>query len=93
MSVFENHDPDSLIGTVVDGRFEIESEQSRSSLSTLFVALDQRSDASVILRLFSAEATIEHGAEILEQAAIAFEMSHPNVLRLTSFGRSTIRGV
>jgi serine/threonine-protein kinase len=93
MSVFENHDPDSLIGTVVDGRFEIESEQSRSSLSTLFVALDQRSDASVILRLFSAEATIEHGAEILEQAAIAFEMSHPNVLRLTSFGRATIRGV
>ena len=93
MSVFENHDPDSLIGTVVDGRFEIESEQSRSSLSTLFVALDQRSDASVILRLFSAEATIEHGAEILEQAAIAFEMSHPNVLRFTSFGRSTIRGV
>ena len=58
MSVFENHDPDSLIGTVVDGRFEIESEQSRSSLSTLFVALDQRSDASVIMRLFSAEATI-----------------------------------
>ncbi|MDA2967002.1 MAG: PASTA domain-containing protein [Actinomycetota bacterium] len=93
MSVFKNHDPDSLIGTVVDGRFEIDSEQSRSSLSTLFVALDQRSDASVILRLFSAEATIEHGAEILEQAAIAFEMSHPNVLRLTSFGRATIRGV
>ena len=93
MSVFENHDPDFLIGTVVDGRFEIESEQSRSSLSNLFVALDQRSDASVILRLFSAEATIEHGAEILEQAAIAFEMSHPNVLRLTSFGRATIRGV
>ena len=93
MSVFENHDPDSLIGTVVDGRFEIESEQSRSSLSTLFVALDQRSDSSVILRLFSVEATIEHGAEILEQAAIAFEMSHPNVLRLTSFGRATIRGV
>lgn len=93
MSVFENHEPDSSIGTVVDGRFEIESEQSRSSLSTLFVALDQRSDASVILRLFSAEATIEHGTEILEQAAIAFEMSHPNVLRLTSFGRATIRGV
>lgn len=93
MSVFENHEPDSSIGTVVDGRFEIESEQSRSSLSTLFVALDQRSDASVILRLFSAEATIEHGTEILEQAAIAFEMSHPNVLRLTSFGSATIRGV
>jgi len=93
MSVFENHDPESLNGTVVDGRFEIESEQSRSSSSTSYVALDQRSDALVILRLFSADATTEHGAEILEQAAIAFEMSHPNVLRLTSFGRASIRGI
>jgi len=92
MSVFKNHDPESLIGTVVDGRFEIESEQSRSSTSTSYVAVDQRSDALVILRLFSVEASTQQGAEILEQAAIAFEMSHPNVLRLTSFGRATIRG-
>lgn len=93
MSVFENHDPESLNGTVIDGRFEIESEQSRSSSSTSYVALDQRSDALVILRLFSVDATTEHGAEILEQATIAFEMSHPNVLRLTSFGRASIRGI
>jgi serine/threonine-protein kinase len=93
MSVFENHDPESLIGSVVDGRFEIESEQSRSTSSTSYVALDQRSDALVILRLFSADASTEYGTEILEQAAIAFEMSHPNVVRLTSFGRASIRGV
>ena len=93
MSVFENHDPESLIGSVVDGRFEIESEQSRSTSSTSYVALDQRSDALVILRLFSADASTEYGTEILEQAAIAFEMAHPNVLRLTSFGRALIRGV
>ena len=93
MSVFENHDPESLIGSVVDGRFEIESEQSRSTSSTSYVALDQRSDALVILRLFSADATTQHGTEILEQAAIAFEMSHPNVVRLTSFGRASIRVV
>ena len=93
MSVFENHDPESLIGSVVDGRFEIESEQSRSTSSTSYVALDQRSDALVILRLFSADATTQHGTEILEQSAIAFEMSHPNVVRLTSFGRASIRGV
>lgn len=97
MSVFENHDPESgsepIVGTVIDGRFEIESEQSRSTSSTSFVALDQRSDALVSLRLFSAEATVEHGAEILEQAAAAFEMSHPNIVRVTSFGRTTVRGV
>ena len=92
MSVFENHDPESLIGSVVDGRFEIESEQSRSTSSTSYIALDQRSDALVILRVFSADASTQHGTEILEQAAIAFEMSHPNVVRLTSFGRASIRG-
>jgi serine/threonine-protein kinase len=47
----------------------------------------------VILRLFSADVTADLGTEILEQAAIAFEMSHPNVLRLTSFGRAFVRGV
>jgi serine/threonine-protein kinase len=57
------------------------------------VAVDQRSDALVILRLFSADVTADLGTEILEQAAIAFEMSHPNVLRLTSFGRAFVRGV
>ena len=93
MSVFENHDSESLIGTVIDGRFEIESEKSRSSSSTSYVAVDQRSDALVIFRLFSADVTTDLGAEILEQAAIAFEMSHPNVLRLTSFGRALVRGV
>jgi serine/threonine-protein kinase len=45
------------------------------------------------LRLFSADVTADLGTEILEQAAIAFEMSHPNVLRLTSFGRAFVRGV
>jgi len=93
MSVFENHDSESLIGTVIDGRFEIESEKSRSSSSTSYVAVDQRSDALVIFRLFSTDVTTDLGAEILEQAAIAFEMSHPNVLRLTSFGRALVRGV
>jgi serine/threonine-protein kinase len=93
MSVFENQDSESLIGTVIDGRFEIESEKSRSSSSTSYVAVDQRSDALVIFRLFSADVTTDLGAEILEQAAIAFEMSHPNVLRLTSFGRALVRGV
>ncbi|MEY3796689.1 MAG: hypothetical protein RLZZ170_703, partial [Actinomycetota bacterium] len=65
MSVFENHDSESLIGTVIDGRFEIESEKSRSSSSKSFVANDQRSGSQVILRLFSAEASAQYGAELL----------------------------
>ena len=93
MSVFENHDPESLIGTVVDGRFEIESEQSRSSSSTSYVAIDRQSDTAVNVRLFSAEATTQHGPDLLAEAALVSEISHPHVVRLTSFDRVTINDV
>jgi len=93
MSVFENHNPESLIGTVIDSRFEIESEQSRSSSSTSYVAIDRQSDTAVNVRLFSAEATTQHGPDLLAEAALVSEISHPHVVRLTSFGRVTINDV
>jgi serine/threonine-protein kinase len=93
MSVFENHDPESLIGTVIDGRFEIESEQSRSTSSTSYLAVDRQSDAAVNLRLFSADATTQHGPDLLAEAALVSEISHPHIVRLTSFGRVTINDV
>jgi len=93
MSVFENHDPKSLIGTVIDGRFEIESEQSRSTSSTSYLAIDQQSGAGVNLRLFSTDATTQHGPELLEEAAAVFEISHPHIVRLTHFGLVKINDV
>ncbi|CAB4728897.1 unannotated protein [freshwater metagenome] len=93
MSVFENHDPESLIGTVIDGRFEIESEQSRSTSSTSYLAIDRQSETAVNLRLFSADATTQHGPELLAEAAVVFEISHPHIVRLTSFGRVKINDV
>ena len=90
MSVFENHDSESLIGSVVDGRFEIESEQSRSSSSKSFVANDQRSGSQVILRLFSAEASAQYGAELLAEAVEVSEISHPHIVRLTNSGRTKV---
>ena len=93
MSVFENHDPESLIGTVVVGRFEIESEQSRSTSSTSYLAIDRQSDTAVNVRLYSAEATAQHGPDLLAEAALVSEISHPHVVRLTSFDRVTINDV
>ncbi|MEN9802630.1 MAG: hypothetical protein RLZ37_1755, partial [Actinomycetota bacterium] len=40
MSVFENHDPESLIGSLIDDRFLLESEQSRSTSSNTYFAVD-----------------------------------------------------
>ncbi len=70
MSVFENHDPDSLIGSVLDGRFRLETELSRVTASTTYSATDLLSQLTVVLRLFSAEFSIGNGAALLEQAAV-----------------------
>ena len=54
MSIFENHDPDSLIDTLIDGRFRLRTETARSGSSTVFVARDLRTDVDVSVRVFSA---------------------------------------
>ncbi|NDA78233.1 MAG: hypothetical protein EBY07_10645 [Actinobacteria bacterium] len=93
MSVFENHDPESLIDTLVDGRFRLRTEISRSGSSTVFVAEDQRDGSEVAVRLFSADVSGRRGEALLDQARAAAEMSHPNVVRTTGFGRTTVAGV
>jgi len=80
------------MGTVVDGRFELESVVSASSSATLYVAIDQRTDGLVMLRLFTSEASASRGEAILEQAASSFEMIHPNVVRVVAYGRADVRG-
>lgn len=90
MSIFENHDPDSLIDTLIDGRFRLRTETGRSGSSTVFVARDLRTDADVSVRVFSAEVSRQRGDALLEQAAAAASMNHPQVLRTMAFGRTTI---
>ena len=92
MSVFENHDPESLIDTLVDGRFRLRTEISRSGSSTVFVAEDQRDGSEVAVRLFAADVSGRRGEALLDQARAAAEMSHPNVVRTTGFGRTTVAG-
>ena len=91
MSVFENHDPDSLIGSVLDGRFRLETELSRVTASTTYSATDLLSQLTVVLRLFSAEFTIGNGVALLEQAAVMRQIDHPHIVRLTSFGRTAVK--
>ena len=90
MSIFENHDPDSLIDTLVDGRYRLRTEISRSGSSTVFVARDDRSGTDVSIRVFSADVSRQRGEALLEQATAAAEMNHPQVLRTLAFGRATI---
>lgn len=90
MSIFENHDPDSLIDTLIDGRFRLRTETGRSGSSTVFVARDLRTDVDVSVRVFSADVSRQRGDALLEQATAAASMNHPQVLRTLASGRATI---
>ncbi len=92
MSVFENNDPGSLIGSVIDGRFAVISEQSRSTSSNTYFATDERTGQEVVLRLFSAPATHNDGTAILRAAAAAAGLQHPHVLRPTVYGFADVEG-
>lgn len=92
MSIFENHDPDSLIDTLIDGRFRLRTETGRSGSSTVFVARDLLSDIDVSVRVFSSDVSRTRGEALLEQAAAAASMNHPQVLRTVAFGRIGTEG-
>lgn len=92
MSFFENHDPDSLVGSLIDNRFVLVSEQSRSTSSTAYFAVDQRTGQDVIVRLFSAAASRADGAALLQQAAAVAQLSHPHLVPTVAYGRVEVRG-
>lgn len=93
MSVFENHDPDSLIDTLLDGRYRLRSERSRSGSSTVFIARDDLAGADVSVRIFTADVSRQRGDAILEQASAVASVSHPQMVRTLASGRASIGGV
>lgn len=92
MSFFENQDPDSLVGSLIDNRFVLMSEQSRSTSSTAFFAVDQLTGQDVVVRLFSGSVSRSDGAALLSQAAAIAQLTHPHIVPTIASGRVEIRG-
>ncbi len=92
MSVFENHDPESLIDSLIDDRFALVSEQSRATSSNTYFAVDESTGQDVVLRLFSANATRNDGTAILRSAAAAAGLQHPHIVRPTVYGFADVDG-
>lgn len=92
MSVFENHDSGSLIGSMIDDRFTLESEVARSTSSNTYVAVDERSGQDVVLRLFSVAATRNDGDSILRNAAAVSGLQHPHIVRPMAYGFADVDG-
>ncbi|MFM7756759.1 MAG: PASTA domain-containing protein [Actinomycetota bacterium] len=92
MSFFENNDPDSLVGSLIDNRFVLVSEQSRSTSSTAYFGVDQRTGQDVVIRLFSGQASRADGAALLNQAAAVSQLKHPHLVPTVAYGRVEARG-
>ena len=92
MSFFENHDPESLAGSLIDNRFVLVSEQSRSTSSTAFFAVDQRTGQDVVIRIFSGSVSRSDGAALLSQASTISQLSHPHVVPTLAYGRAEVQG-
>lgn len=92
MSFFENQDPESLVGSLIDNRFVLVSEQSRSTSSTAFFAVDQRTGQDVVVRIFSGTVSRSDGAALLNQAAAISQLSHPHIVPTVAYGRVEVRG-
>ena len=92
MSFFESHEPDSLVGSLIDNRFVLVSEQSRSTSSTAFFGVDQRTGQDVVVRIFSGSASRSDGAALLNQAVAVSQLSHPHIVPTLAYGRVEVRG-
>lgn len=92
MSFFENQDPESLVGSLIDNRFVLVSEQSRSTSSSAFFAVDQLTGQDVVVRLFSGSVSRSDGPALLSQAAAISQLSHPHIVPTVASGRVEIRG-
>lgn len=79
---------DSLVDTVVDGRYHVRSRLARGGMSTVYLATDQRLERDVALKvLYPHLAEDQHFLERFEQEAkSAARLSHPHVVGVLDQG-------
>lgn len=79
---------DSLVDTVVDGRYHVRSRLARGGMSTVYLATDQRLERDVALKvLYPHLAEDRHFLERFErEAKSAARLSHPHVVGVLDQG-------
>lgn len=80
---------DPLIGSVVDGRYEVEDVLGEGGMGTVYRArhraLGRRFAMKALRRELSQDG--ELAARFIQEAKAAAAVSHPNVVQITDFGR------
>lgn len=85
---------DQLIGAVVGGRYDIQSRIARGGMSTVYLALDQRLDRRVALKVLyphlAEDPTFLHRFE--QEAKSAARLAHPHVVGVLDQGIDSTGG-
>lgn len=81
---------DPLIGTLVDGRYQVVARIARGGMATVYEALDTRLDRTVALKMMSAALAEDPGfvTRFRREARAAAQLSHPHVVAVFDQGEA-----
>jgi beta-lactam-binding protein with PASTA domain/predicted Ser/Thr protein kinase len=82
------HDP--LIGTLVDGRYQVVGRIARGGMATVYEAIDTRLDRTIALKIMSAALAEDPGfvTRFRREARAAARLSHPHVVAVYDQGEA-----
>ena len=82
--------PDPLIGTLVDGRYQVVARIARGGMATVYEAIDTRLDRTVALKMMSAALAEDPGfvTRFRREARAAAQLSHPHVVAVFDQGEA-----
>ena len=82
--------PDPLIGTLVDGRYQVVARIARGGMATVYEAIDTRLDRTVALKMMSTALAEDPGfvTRFRREARAAAQLSHPHVVQVYDQGEA-----
>lgn len=82
--------PDPLVGTVIDGRYQIVARLARGGMATVYEAVDTRLDRTVALKVMSPALAedADFVARFRREARAAAQLSHPHVVAVYDQGEA-----
>lgn len=81
---------DALVGTVVDGRYQVVARVARGGMATVYEAVDTRLDRTVALKIMSPALAEDSDfvARFRREARAAAQLSHPHVVAVFDQGEA-----
>ena len=78
---------DTLVGTVVDGRFEIRDKLGQGGMGAVYRAWQRSTEREIAIKLIAKGQTGDMAVErFLREAKLASQLSHPNTISVYDFG-------